>query len=195
MAQGPVQGVAETMQQEIDRLRAELGRAQQRIAELEARADIDPLLDVLNRRGFERELARALAYLRRYGGEGALVYLDLDRFKAVNDRHGHGVGDRLLGDVVAALRGQVRQSDAIGRLGGDEFAVLMWNIDAPRAAAKAMDLEAAIAATEVQVEGGVVAVRASAGVAMLAGAVSPAEALAAADRAMYARKKERGGPV
>ncbi len=57
-----------------------------KIAELDARADVDPLLDILNRRGFERELKRSLAYVKRYGTEAALIYLDLDGFKAINDR-------------------------------------------------------------------------------------------------------------
>ena len=90
---------------EIGRLSGELARAEARIAELEARADVDPLLEVLNRRGFERELNRSLAYVSRYGGEAALLFIDLDGFKAVNDAHGHAVGDALLKAVAArALR-------------------------------------------------------------------------------------------
>ena len=73
---------------EVDRLQAELAAARAKVAELEARADIDPLLDIFNRRGFERELKRTLAYVKRYGTQAALVYLDLDGFKPVNDTHG-----------------------------------------------------------------------------------------------------------
>src|SRR6185312_1083456 len=93
---------------ELDRLKAELTAARAKIAELDARADVDPLLDILNRRGFERELARSLAYVKRYGTDAVLVYIDLDGFKAVNDQHGHGAGDELLKAVAAALTGQVR---------------------------------------------------------------------------------------
>ena len=96
--------------------------------ELEARADIDPLLDILNRRGFERELKRALAYVKRYGTQAALMFIDLDGFKAVNDRHGHGAGDALLKAVARELIGHVRASDVVGRLGGDEFGVVIWHV-------------------------------------------------------------------
>src|SRR6476619_7735851 len=73
---------------EVERLRREIAVTRARIGELEARADIDPLLDILNRRGFERELKRALAYVKRYGTQAALLFIELDGFKAVNDRHG-----------------------------------------------------------------------------------------------------------
>jgi GGDEF domain-containing protein len=110
---------------EIERLERELLRAEGKIAELEARADVDPLLDILNRCGFERELNRSLSYIGRYGAAAALVYLDLDGFKAVNDRDGHAAGDALLKRVARALTAHVRASDVVGRLGGDEFAVLL----------------------------------------------------------------------
>ena len=179
---------------EIERLKHDLLRAERRIGELEARADVDPLTDILNRRGFERELKRSLSHIGRYGGTAALVYLDLDGFKTVNDRHGHGAGDDLLKQVSRALSGRVRASDVVGRLGGDEFAVLLWNVSAAQAQAKAHDLEAAIAAAGIG-DGAVrVAVGASAGTALLAADMTPAQAIAAADTAMYARKKERRAP-
>src|ERR1041384_1303998 len=74
---------------EIERLKSALAQAERQVADLEARADIDPLLGILNRRGFARELARSLAYVKRYSSEAALVIIDLDGFKAVNDRNGH----------------------------------------------------------------------------------------------------------
>ena len=81
---------------EVARLEAELAAMRARVAELETHAESDPLTGVMNRRGFERELTRAGAYVRRYGGNAALVYLDLDGFKPVNDRHGHAAGDAVL---------------------------------------------------------------------------------------------------
>ncbi len=170
---------------EIERLKRELLRAEGKIAELEARADVDPLLDILNRRGFERELNRSLSYIGRYGAAAALVYLDLDGFKAVNDRDGHAAGDALLKRVARALTAHVRASDVVGRLGGDEFAVLLWNASEAQAQAKARNLEDATAAAGIG---------ASAGIAMLAATANPSQAIAAADAAMYARKKERRAP-
>ena len=176
---------------EIERLKGELAAARTQIAELEARADVDPLLDILNRRGFERELGRSLAYVKRYGADAVLCYIDLDGFKDVNDRHGHGAGDELLKAVVAALNAQVRASDVVGRLGGDEFAVVMWNMSEVHALAKSRDLEAAIAKTAVTQGSARLSVGASAGIAALSPLDSPAQAIDAADRAMYVRKREK----
>jgi diguanylate cyclase (GGDEF)-like protein len=176
---------------EVERLEAELAAAQTKAANLEARADIDPLLDIANRRGFERELRRSLAYVRRYGTPAALIYLDLDRFKPVNDRHGHAAGDAVLKAVVAALQRAVRESDLVARLGGDEFAVLLWNVTELQAAAKAAGLEVAIAGITVVHDGVLLSVGASAGFAMLLPVDSPAEVIARADLAMYARKRTR----
>lgn len=177
----------EALLAEIERLRAELLEAKWQIAELEARADVDPLTDILNRRGFDRELARSLSYVKRYGGRAALVLIDLDGFKAVNDSHGHAAGDALLKAVAARLAVSVRSSDILARLGGDEFAVLLWNLDEAQAAAKTRDLETAIAA--VRVDG--IGVGASAGVVALDGLATSAQIVDAADKAMYVRKRER----
>ena len=188
---GPPADAPERLLAEIARLQAELLQAKWTIAELEARADIDPLLKIFNRRGFERELDRAVAYVSRYGTAAALVFIDLDGFKAVNDRHGHAAGDDLLKAVALQLTGRVRASDVVARLGGDEFAVLMWNLGEAQAAAKARDFEEAIAA--VGVGDGTARVGASAGVVPLLGQTSPAAVVDAADKAMYARKRERRG--
>jgi diguanylate cyclase (GGDEF)-like protein len=187
----PTRSVAMRLASEVERLQAELAGAHAKVTELEAKADVDPLLDILNRRGFERELRRSLAYVRRYSASAALIYLDLDRFKPVNDRHGHTVGDAILKAIAAALRQAVRESDVVARLGGDEFAVLLWNVTEMQAAGKAMELEAAVAATVVAHGGLLLSVGASAGLAMLLPNESPGEAITRADLAMYARKRRR----
>jgi diguanylate cyclase (GGDEF)-like protein len=176
---------------EVDKLAAALAASRAHIADLEARVDVDPLTDVLNRRGFERELARSLAYVKRYGTSAALVYLDLDGFKPVNDRHGHAAGDAVLKAIAAALLRQVRASDVVARIGGDEFAVLLWNLGETEAAAKAAALEAAVYATPVPWGASTFVVAASAGVTVLWPLDTAAAALARADLAMYARKAER----
>jgi diguanylate cyclase (GGDEF)-like protein len=177
---------------EVERLAAELDASRTRITELEARIDVDPLTETLNRRGFERELKRALAYVKRYGVSAALVYLDLDEFKPVNDRHGHAAGDAVLKAIAVALVRRVRASDVVARIGGDEFAVLMWNIGEADALAKAAALEAAVYATAVRWGESTLVVGASAGVAFIGPLDTPAEVLARADAAMYARKAGGG---
>jgi diguanylate cyclase (GGDEF)-like protein len=188
---GPIQSDPMRLAAEVARLEAELAAMRERVAELETRAESDPLTGVMNRRGFERELKRAGAYVRRYGGNAALVYLDLDGFKPVNDRYGHAAGDAVLKAVAAVLVGSVRASDAVGRIGGDEFAALLWNLSASAAQAKASALERAIAAATVAWEGDRLSVGASAGVAELSADQEIADILARADAAMYARKRIR----
>lgn len=178
---------------EIRRLSTKLAEAQTRIAELEAHADVDPLLDILNRRGFERELARAISHVGRYGTPAALMFIDLDRFKIVNDRNGHAAGDGLLKAVAAELTRHVRASDVVGRLGGDEFGVLMWHVGSPLAEAKGRELERLIERVTVPHSGKTLSVGASAGIVPLANGVSPVALIDAADKAMYARKRERRG--
>jgi diguanylate cyclase (GGDEF)-like protein len=187
----PSRAIVMRLAAEVDALAAELKTSRARITDLEARVDIDPLTDTLNRRGFERELKRSLAYVKRYGTSAALVYVDLDQFKPVNDRHGHAAGDAVLKAVAAALVLNVRASDVVARMGGDEFAVLLWNVHGPAAAAKAAALEAAVYATPVFWGSSTLVVGACAGVALLGALDTPADVLARADAAMYARKAER----
>src|SRR5207247_8805845 len=115
------------------------GRSQLRPApaQLEQVAPQDPLTSVLNARAFSHELAQELSRNRRYGRPLALIYLDLDDFKSVNDAHGHATGDAVLRLVADAMRGAVRQADVVGRLGGDEFAGLMPETDGDVAPAAA----------------------------------------------------------
>ncbi|WBU29269.1 GGDEF domain-containing protein [Rhodopseudomonas palustris] len=178
-------------QLKIRRLKAQLAAALAQIDVLRACAETDFLLGIANRRGFERELGRALAYIKRYGAGGALIMLDVDRLKPVNDTLGHAAGDVVLKNVTEALLRHVRASDLIGRLGGDEFALLLWNLDETDARAKALGLEAAVDELEIRYGDQTIEVGISAGVAMLTPEMDAAEAFALADRAMYARKAER----
>lgn len=116
-------GATESIKATIRGLRSKLKAAERRVAELEAAADTDFLLEIPNRRGFERELNRAIAYMKRYRASGALIVLDVDGLKPINDSFGHAAGDEVLKAIAATLTRQVRASDVVGRLGGDEFAL------------------------------------------------------------------------
>jgi diguanylate cyclase (GGDEF)-like protein len=190
-SRAPSRAIVMRLAAEVDALAAQLQDSRARILDLEARVDVDPLTDVLNRRGFERELRRSLAYVKRYGTSAALIYIDLDGFKPVNDRHGHSAGDAVLKAIAAALVRNVRASDVVARLGGDEFAVLLWNVNGANAAAKAGALEAAVYGTPVRWSSSTLVVGASAGVVLLGALDTPADVIARADAAMYARKAER----
>jgi diguanylate cyclase (GGDEF)-like protein len=185
----PAQTLVMQLSAEVERLEAELAAARAEAEALAARAEQDPLTGLANRRGFERELARTLSYVQRYAATAALFYLDLDGFKAINDRRGHAAGDQVLKAVAATLTSHVRASDRVARLGGDEFALMLWNISPEDAERKARAIEAMIAALpEGQDDTGHSELGASVGVTMITGDDTPAVAEARADRAMYVRK-------
>lgn len=156
-------------------------------------ADHDPLTGVLNRRGFERELERHLAGLKHRCVDDALLVVDLDHFKRINDTLGHEAGDELISRVTTALRGRLRARDVLGRLGGDEFAVLLGHVTARQAATVADALLAVVRNEQVGPSPKRAGqITASAGVTMLDDPrCSCAEILSRADRAMY-YAKQRG---
>jgi diguanylate cyclase (GGDEF)-like protein len=175
----------------IARLTRRLGAARRHIARLEARADTDFLLDIPNRRGFERELTRSLAYLKRYRTSAALLVVDVDRLKPINDRLGHAAGDHVLKAIVASLQAHIRQSDMLARLGGDEFGILLWNLGESDARAKALALECAVEAGRCEYRGRRIKLAVSIGVTRLDADDEAAAVLERADRGMYARKQSR----
>ncbi|MFI5169815.1 MAG: MASE1 domain-containing protein [Vicinamibacterales bacterium] len=152
----------------------------------------DPLTGVLSRKRFEAELQHELAMSLRYGTRGAVLFLDLDDFKAVNDAMGHRAGDELLARLARLLRGRLRGSDLLARLGGDEFAILLPLADGSQAQAVAAQLAEAIAHDSVAAPGGP-RVTASLGIALYPDhGLSADELLSHADSAMYTAK-EAGG--
>ena len=179
------------LRDEVERLAAELEKAQAYAARLEALAHEDDLTGVLNRRGFLRDLTRALAFSSRYGAPAALLLVDLDAFKPVNDQYGHLTGDRALKHVADILRNNIRASDSVGRLGGDEFVLIIWQVDEIAAEQKARAVEEMVAAAPLPAGDRTVRLGASVGFTLLQSDDTAEEALARADRAMYARKAER----
>jgi diguanylate cyclase (GGDEF)-like protein len=108
----------------------DLWRVARRVEQLAHDAAHDGLTGLLNRRSFDRKLAQAVAGAVRYGWNFALVLIDLDGLKAINDEHGHGVGDDVLRAVGEQLVGSVRRGDTAARLGGDEFGLVVMESDA-----------------------------------------------------------------
>lgn len=176
---------------EIERLRAEVAALTARAETAEALADHDVLTRALNRRGFMSVLSRSMAYCRRHEVEAALLYLDMDGFKGVNDGLGHAAGDAALMAVAELLLANVRESDAVGRLGGDEFALLLMNAGADEGREKARRLATAMETEGFLWEGKTVALGGSFGVRAYAGQTDPEVWLSEADAAMWLRKKAR----
>ncbi len=181
----------------VDTLMAETGVLAQenadlldRLAAAEALADRDPLAPVFNRRALLRELQRVVSYIERYRTQAAVLFLDMDGFKAINDNFGHAVGDAALVHVARLLLQQVRDSDIVGRVGGDEFAVVLANAAPEEARRKAAGLAALISETPFVHEGVRHALAASVGVHAFTGAgvEDAATLIARADEAMFAAK-------
>ncbi len=147
----------------------------------------DPLTGLLNRREFERMRQKEEERSRRFQHSVALVMVDIDHFKSVNDRHGHLAGDAVLREVSARLRAVVDNGDAVARFGGEEFVLMLVQADRKAAIAVAERACAAIARQPIAVgEGVLVPITVSAGVAVLPD--DGADLIAAADRALYAAK-------
>lgn len=178
-------------QPDREAIEAELARAQRTEAELRYLADHDPLTGLLNRRRFRGELDSSVAFTDRYGGLGAVMIIDIDGLKEVNDRLGHQVGDTTIRRIATVLRERVRASDVLARLSGDEFAVLIPQTDTAGALQLGEDLRVAVA-EGLPAEPGLEAVTISVGVTMFGGRRgTTAEAvLLAADQAMYRAKQE-----
>ncbi|WP_353866235.1 GGDEF domain-containing protein [Svornostia abyssi] len=153
-------------------------------------AEHDPLTGLMNRRRFDEEIARHASRVRRYDEDGAVLLIDLDRFKEVNDTYGHAAGDDYLVRAADRLRTVLRDTDLVARLGGDEFAILLPHADAGEAAETARRLVAAMHPAPGEASQGDPAMTVSIGVACFADhpAADPAAVVAAADRAMYAAK-------
>ncbi|WP_171885041.1 diguanylate cyclase domain-containing protein, partial [Serratia marcescens] len=163
---------------------------QQRARQREARhlAEIDPLTELSNRRGFEVHLQQAITRVERTGQAASLMYIDLDRFKPVNDTWGHLAGDAVLWAVASVLRHGVRDSDVVARLGGDEFAVILSGCTPRRAARIGGELLHTLAALSIPWDQDRLRIGASIGIAPLAGGMSVDQAVAAADAQCYRAK-------
>jgi diguanylate cyclase (GGDEF)-like protein/PAS domain S-box-containing protein len=156
-------------------------------------ADTDPLTGLANRRALERTLSSALARASARGRVTAVLMLDLDGFKAINDSHGHAAGDAALREVARRLRRVVRERDLVARLGGDEFVVLLTDVGGSSGAAQeACERVDAALAQPIVLEHGEMTLGAAIGVATFPGdGADAASLLAFADRAMYAAKHRR----
>ncbi|MHC3126118.1 diguanylate cyclase [Brevundimonas sp. GN22] len=173
---------------QIEQLRNEVSNLRARAERAEALADHDVLTPTLNRRGFLDNLTRVMAYCRRHKLDAALLYLDLDDFKKINDCHGHPAGDAALIAVANLLLAGVRESDAVGRMGGDEFCVLLIDANLEAARHKADELAKRLD------EGGFIwgdrrySLSGSIGLKPLSDQPDPETWVAEADAAMWLRK-------
>jgi diguanylate cyclase (GGDEF)-like protein len=157
-------------------------------AQAEVRALTDPLTTLSRKHVFDEALRREVARVRRSGGNVAVVMIDLDHFKALNDEHGHRAGDVVLERVGRMLRHNARNIDLAARLGGEEFGVLLYDTDLNGAIAFASRFRRHLEALEVEHNATVLRTSASMGIALGNGEVEAEELLDTADRYLYAAK-------
>jgi diguanylate cyclase (GGDEF)-like protein len=168
-----------------------LAQAERTESQLRYLADHDSLTGLLDRRRFRAELDQYVSFSARYGGQGAVMIIDIDGLKAVNDAHGHHAGDNLIRLIAAIMRERVRATDIVARLSGDEFAVLMPQSDTAGALQLGEDLRAQVAESAMPVPDAESATI-SVGITMFGGerGVSAEAVLLAADQAMYQAKSD-----
>ena len=154
----------------------------------------DEMTGLPNRRRFREELERVVEYATRYGHTGALLLLDLDNFKQINDSLGHRAGDRLVTEVAGRLRDRIRASDLLARIGGDEFAVFLPQATPAQAERVAEDLVTTVGTECFLIDEAAVETRASLGLALFEPdwETDPEALLMHADMAMYRAKREGG---
>jgi diguanylate cyclase (GGDEF)-like protein len=174
--------------EEIEQLRAKVAHLQERVEQLDQLAHQDSLIDLPNRRGFMRELERLIARVARYGDKAAMLFIDLDGLKMINDSFGHRAGDEALIQVANLLSSGVRRSDIVARIGGDEFAILLENADDENAHDTATRLVSLISSSELVYEGEVLPLSVAIGVGMINAEDTPEAVIDRADEEMYRRK-------
>ncbi len=184
-----VQAAILSLMQEVEEARRELEAAQRRIAELEQLADLDPLVQMANRRAFVRELSRMISFSARYDIPTSIAYFDLNELKSINDSLGHAAGDAALVHVAGIIRRNIRESDIAGRIGGDEFAAIFPNTTEAVAQNKAASLARIIAETPLVFEGRSISLTVAHGAHSFRPGESADQALAQADQRMYAHKR------
>ena len=172
-------------------LRAELERTRTQLKAAEQTVDRDPLLPVLNRRAFTRELGRQMASAARYATPISLAYLDLDGLKSANDSHGHACGDAILAHLSTLLLSALRSSDLVGRLGGDEFGIILLHANEQQAGLTCARLTDLARERPLPWQDSQIAVRFTVGTIQVVDGMDAEAAIAAADAAMYRRKALR----
>jgi diguanylate cyclase (GGDEF)-like protein len=173
---------------EIGRLRGQIVQLEQRVEQLDLLAHQDPLVSLPNRRGFMRELEQLVDRARRYEERSAMLYVDLDGLKMINDTFGHKAGDEALIQVAQLLVGGLRRSDVVARIGGDEFAILLGHTDERSAHETAGRLVDLIADCDFMHDGDALPLSVAIGVAVIGAEDEPECIMARADEEMYRRK-------
>ena len=178
----------ETLLAEVRRLKAEIAQLHERVELLDRLAFQDVLIDLPNRRGFLRQLEGAIDRVSRYDDHAAMLFVDIDGLKMINDTFGHQAGDRALIQVAEMLSEGVRKSDCVARLGGDEFGILLERATENSALETAARLESMIASCDFCFQGTCLPLSVAIGISVIEPHDAPEAVMARADMAMYREK-------
>ena len=179
---------SEALETEIERLRGEIAKLQSKVQQLDQLAHLDPLIGLPNRRGFLRQLDSLISRAKRYGDHGAMLFVDIDGLKAINDSRGHKAGAEALIRVSEMLVSGVRSGDCVARLGGDEFGILLERADEAIANETAARLVERIAGSGFSHGGAPLPLSVAIGVGIIAPDDDAEAVMARADQAMYLKK-------
>ncbi|MEO6359971.1 MAG: GGDEF domain-containing protein [Sphingomicrobium sp.] len=176
------------LRDEVARLRGDVARLEQKVAQLDRLAHEDALVGLPNRRAFMRHLEHLIDRVRRYGDSAALLFIDIDGLKMINDSFGHAAGDHALVQVAERLVQGVRASDCVARIGGDEFGVLLEHADEASARETAVRLVETVAGPEFNHDGIVMPLSVAIGVGIILASDCAEAVMARADAEMYEAK-------
>ena len=178
----------ERLNGEVSRLRAQVAELEARVEQLDQLAHQDSLINMPNRRGFMRALERFVDRAKRYDEPSAMLFVDLDGLKMINDTFGHKAGDEALIQVAQLLVDGVRRSDVVARIGGDEFGILLAYANEASAHETATRLVNVIADCDFMHEGDALPLSVAIGVAIVEAEDCAQTLMARADEEMYRRK-------
>ena len=188
VTEGATESAGEEALAEIEQLREKIARLEERVRLLDQLAHQDPLIPVPNRRGFMRELESLIARVSRYGEGAAMLFVDIDGLKQINDSFGHKAGDDALIHVAGVLTAGVRKSDCVARIGGDEFGILLAHADEESARETAARLTRQIESDDTCCDGNPLPLGVAIGITMIAPNDTPDAVIGRADQAMYRDK-------
>ena len=177
--------VAEALVSEIERLQATLKEVELRLGQLDELAHQDSLVKLPNRRSFLAKLERAIERVQRHGHPAAVLFVDVDGLKLINDTFGHKAGDEALIEVAQLLVGSVRKTDCVARMGGDEFGILLEHLDEQRAWVMALRVVESVVGSQFCVNGTCLRLSVAVGVGMITPGDDPQAVIDRADREMY----------
>jgi len=176
---------AEALVAEIKRLRSQVLALEERVRQLDQLAHCDPLIGLPNRRSFLARLESMIASVERYGDPAAMLFVDLDGLKRINDQFGHKAGDQALIEVSEMLISTVRKSDFVARLGGDEFGVLLERADEQGAWEMALRIVETVTQSQFCFEGHCLPLSVAVGVGTIVPGDDPQSVIDRADKEMY----------